>query len=315
MKIIQYNIYFGNHLDVTIDTRLENICGCLIDESADVLCLQEVLQSKYELLVALLFEKYPYVYPDSQTGLALVYETVIFSKHPIKKATKHDFEFTTMGRDIKLIMIQNTDQKKIYICTTHFESEFKDGCMKKIYQYNRCSDILTQIHKRTNIPIFLCADTNICKTSDASFCNSFSLKNGWRDAWIETGADTKIELTFNSDTNPILIERYGGGKSMYKSMYKSMHKSIYKSRLDRIIHISDWHCSNFKLIGTDPMIIMSDHYGVVCTFSENKPEGRGEYIDNYSQSLLSAQITPDPNNLQAAGYKKVKSKVPTVKLF
>lgn len=296
MKVVQYNIYFGDYPNVGIETRLGTICRCLIEEDADVVCLQEVLQSMYELTVSLMVDKYPYVYPDPQDGLDINYDTVIFSKHPIKKAIKHKFEFTTMGRDIKLVLIQNSEQEKIYICTTHFESEFKDGCMKKIYQYTRCSDILEQIHRRTNIPIFLCSDTNVCKTTETSFHNVFTYAKGWRDAWIETGSDKKNELTFDSETNPILVERYK----------QSNYKQTYKSRLDRIIHISDQHCTEFKLIGTDPKVIMSDHYGVVCTFSKNKPENRGDYIPSWISDRDKDKPIGKREQIVKDNYKKVR---------
>jgi len=268
MKLIQYNIYFGDHHDTSIESRTENICKSLIEENADVICLQEVLQSMYELIVALLIESYPYVYPDPRTGLIVRYDSVIFSKHQIKKVIKHKFEITSMCRDLKLILIQNPDNDKIYICTTHFESEFKDSCMKKIYQYKRCADILERLHKSTKISIFLCADTNVCNSSEHVFNNVFSFSKNWRDAWIESGSDKTMELTFDSNTNPILISRYE----------LIPHKQKYKARLDRILHISDLHCTEFKLLGTDPLIIMSDHYGVVCTFSKDKPDSRDDYI-------------------------------------
>ena len=135
MKLVQYNIYFGNCLNVNIETRLENICKYLIAEDADVVCLQEVLQNMYELIVNMLIKKYPYPYPEPCEGLKINYGTVIFSKYQIKKAIKHKFEFTAMGRDMKLIMIQNSDQEQIYICTTHFESEFNGECLNKLLLY------------------------------------------------------------------------------------------------------------------------------------------------------------------------------------
>jgi endonuclease/exonuclease/phosphatase family metal-dependent hydrolase len=266
MKIVQYNIYFGDHPKVDIESRLENICKCLLGEDADVVCLQEVLQTTYNLITGLLADTYPYAYPDPRLGLRMSYDTVIFSKHPIKTANSHKYEFTTMGRGIRLVKIQK-DQAEIYISTTHFESEFKGECSNKRYQYDKCSDVLYQIHRNTNIPIFLCSDTNVCKTTEASFHNSFTYAKGWRDAWIESGSDKETEITFDSDTNPILIERYC-----------KAYKQTYRSRLDRILHLSGLHCTEFRLLGTDPRVIMSDHYGIVCTFSKTKPETRGNYI-------------------------------------
>jgi len=65
---------------------------------------------------------------------------------------------------MKIVLIQYDDHK-IFVCTTHFESEFNKSVCNKLYQYNRCADILYQIYCKTKIPIFFCADTNVCNAS------------------------------------------------------------------------------------------------------------------------------------------------------
>jgi endonuclease/exonuclease/phosphatase family metal-dependent hydrolase len=274
MKIIQFNIYFGDHEGIDIHNRMKNLSKCLIDENADVVCLQEVLKLFYENLCDLLKIVYPYIWPDRKTGLDCEYGTAIFSKHPIKKSIKYNYEFTKMGRDLKLALIENEAKESVYVCTTHFESEFKQGCMKKIYQYKRCADILQRIYKKTKVPVILCADTNICTYTEKIFDTAFSYASGWIDTWIEnkfTEPDTSNEYTFDSETNPILIKRYE------KSQGQNQKKPIYKSRLDRVLHLSNFHSNDFKLIGTDKTIIISDHYGVSCTFSKHKPDKRPDY--------------------------------------
>lgn len=295
MRILQYNIYFGDHPGVTIKERTTNVCRCILEQNADVLCLQEVLRELYGHVVQLLQSEYPYVYPDPEDGILNAYDTVIFSRHPIKRATKHKFEFTSMGRDIKLALITDDTDSKYYICTVHFESEFKDGCMKKIYQYSRCSDILYQLYKKTNIPVILCADTNTCEKSSLAFHNAFSYAHGWRDAWIESGSSKEHEITFDSEKNPILRSRYTDGKQMYRS------------RLDRVLHLSNLHIDNFKLFGDDPTGILSDHYGVICELTPQKPEGRGDYV--------SPHISPNGRVDVKSNEVKKRVYVSTKKMF
>ncbi|VBB18438.1 endonuclease/exonuclease/phosphatase family protein [Yasminevirus sp. GU-2018] len=311
MKILQYNIYFGEHRGVSLSDRLQNVCGCIMEQNADVVCVQEVLRDSYSLMTALLKDMYPYAYPDPQDGIEIAYGTAIFSKFPIKRATTHKFEFTSMGRDIKLVMVEDDKNSKYYICNVHFESEFKDKCMKKIYQYSRCSDILYHLHKKTNIPVILCADTNVCNDSSKAFHEAFSFAKGWRDAWIENGSSKATELTFDSETNPILLSRYGD--------LNEGAKQKYKSRLDRVLHLSNMHMIDFKLVGADNTKILSDHYGIVCDISQNKPETRGDYIPPYI-SPNNRPRTKDVKAILEAGTKDVKPKttgqrVPTKKLF
>lgn len=306
MKVVQFNIYFGEcvgkrsnpkGIDLDVHTRMKNLSKCLIEEDADVVCMQEVLQDMFGTLCDLLGVTYPYVFPSREDGLTQSYGTVIMSKHPIKKCIKHKYEFTNMGRDLKMILINpsgyfvdpdtdediaSKDNKKdetigsVFICTTHFESEFKNECTKKNYQYKRCEDILRQIHNKTKIPIIFCADTNVCRRTENKFHEIFS--HEWRDAWIENDSMKNKEITFDSLSNPILIKRYGVSEN------KNQDKPIktFRSRLDRILHISDFHSNNFKLIGTDKNVIISDHYGISCTFQKVKPvdriDGCGKYV-------------------------------------
>lgn len=278
MKICQYNIYFGVDLEINITDRMKNVCECILEQNADVVCLQEVLFTVYDQIVLLLSGKYPYIYPDPINELTSRYDTMILSVYPIMNSTTHKFDAlysegfkgTTMGRDLKLVLITDNDSNKYYICTTHFESEFRDRCTRKIYQYTTCSDILYQIYQKTGIPIILCADTNVCAQSSQPFHEAFNYAKGWRDAWVEDGSSKLHEITFDSNTNPILKERYAS--------MDNTTKQKFSSRLDRILHLSNMHMVDFKMFGTDENILLSDHYGITCTISNKKPEARGDYV-------------------------------------
>ena len=274
MKIIQYNIYFGEHPEISIDFRLTNICKCLITENADIVCLQEVLQIKYSFMISLLSDAYPYIYPDPSDGLQIPYDTIICSKFPIIKSHTIKYENTEMGRNIKFVLIQNNICEQIYIATTHFESEYKNKCNKKINQYIKCADILEHLYISSHIPIFLCTDTNICNISWKEYYRIFNYKKKWRDTWMEIKCKSN-QFTFDPETNPILINRYNLAKNTSKIKYP------YKSRLDRILHISDYYLHDFKLIGLGSQYILSDHYGVSCIFSKEKPNNlkHNEYTE------------------------------------
>lgn len=265
MKLLQYNIFFGSTAIIDEQNRMNNVCKLLLESESDIICLQEVLKSQYMYLVENISVKYPYYYPSSDKLFMGSYDTMIFSKFPMKESFKQRFEGTNMGRNMNVISIDYNLQT-IYICTTHFESEFGKDCTNKKYQYVKCADLLYQLHKRTNCPIFLCTDTNACDNSESILLDAFNYSKGWRDAWIEFGSDPNTKYTFDSTTNPILLDRY-----------KSDNR-IYKSQLDRIMHISDMHVSDFKLIGTNKIHIASDHYGVLTEFTKEKPPHRGTYI-------------------------------------
>lgn len=290
MKVLQYNIYFGKYSDISIEKRIENICNCILDQEADILCLQEVLCDMYDFVVSLLKDTYPYVYPNPEQGLVTTYETVIFSKYPILKSTKYKYEFTNMGRDMKLILIADENGSKYYICTSHFESEFKDGCMKKKFQYRRCADILQNLYKKTNIPIIFCTDTNVCPISEKTFYDAFSYARAWKDTWIETGACMLNEITFDSETNPILKMRYNNDMKYNPNNLNKQNIPKYKTRLDRILHISNFYAVDFKLFGTDDTKILSDHYGITCNFTTIKPENRSEYVPPHTSTLSKQKL-------------------------
>jgi endonuclease/exonuclease/phosphatase family metal-dependent hydrolase len=218
---------------------------------ADVVCLQEVLASKYNLIKQYVRTKYLYIYPGNITNR---YDSIILSKTKIINSCTHNFKYTNMNRNLKIITTSINNQHVI-IATTHFESEFNNQVNNKLYQYYICNRILHNIYNKTKLPVFLCADTNICDYTEKHFMNIFGNNNKWKDGWIETGSNKTKEITFNSKTNPILLNRYKDKKD---------HK--YMSRLDRILHISYYNAIEFNIIDNNNTIL-SDHSGISCTFN------------------------------------------------
>ncbi len=248
MKIIQYNIFFGQCPNININQRLNNVCNYLLKKNADVICLQEVLKDKYELIKNNTNLAYPYIYPNK--CFEHRYDTIIFSRNPFIDSWTKQYDNTNMGRNMKSLTI-NIRNKEIQIVTSHFESVFRNNAKNKIMQYIWCSDVLNKINK-TGVSVILCADTNVCQNSEKEFTKSF---DNWKDAWIVSGSDEKSEITYDGEKNNIILAN-------------NIDDAVYKSRLDRILYSSDLKCTKFEIIGDEPNEILSDHYGIMATFDD-----------------------------------------------
>jgi endonuclease/exonuclease/phosphatase family metal-dependent hydrolase len=256
MKVIQYNIHFGEIPGIDINERIKNVSKVILEECADVICLQEVLDDQYKCMIDFFKNSYPYFYPEKV--MKNRYGTVIISKYPHIEHMQYYYSNSQMGRDLKIIRIKNDEDTEVYICTTHFESEF-NVIDTKLSQYDECSKILRVLRRNSKIPIILCADTNICKRSEYQFNNIFDSENDWIDSWIENGAFKNNEYTFDTGTNPVSIKKNGDGT-----------RRRFRTRLDRIIHSTDLTCVKLELIGTKKDTLLSDHYGILATFPEKK---------------------------------------------
>lgn len=313
MRILQYNIYFGDHPTVTLDTRIDNICKYILglELSPDIVCLQEVRNDKYEYMVNSLKKEYPYIYPDPEDGLGAIYGTMILSKYRILRSSTYKYEITAMGRDIKTILVVDDDGNKYYIATTHFESEFGHNHQTKLFQYKKCVDVLQQLYEKTHTPVILCADTNVCKKTEFSFYNAFNFSHKWKDSLYDvTSASKSVQdimtlnpimpyYTFDSATNPILIAKTFNYRDIGDNANTNTNNNIgFQSRLDRIMHLSNLSVSTYQTMGqnnyppTDPKYIdniLSDHYGVMCQFVRKDQQTLTE-LDNkyeiYNRMLL-----------------------------
>ncbi len=284
LKIIQYNILFESCPNITIDQRLGNICRYLLKKNADVLCLQEVLRNKYDMMRHNLEKKYPFICPEKCFDHR--YDTMILSKHPFEYTWMTHFGNTNMGRNMKGVTIKILEEKPMHIVTSHFESVFQDDAKNKIMQYEHCSEMLGQFA----LPVILCADTNVCDSSENHFLKSFSSSKGWKDAWIDSGSNPGTEITYDGKENKIIVE-------------KNKHlpnRTIYRSRLDRIVHLSNLKCINFEIIGNEPEEILSDHYGIMATFVDP--------ISMHSKQK-NRLVDMDPNKEGFITQKKLKSEI------
>ena len=257
MIIVQYNINF-NVNDGT--NRLENIIFVLLMcIDADIICLQEVHRDIRRRIADELSSVYKYI--DSREPTQR-YDTMILSKHKIVDTFRIKYLSSKMGRNICITKIEygTGTPKNIFVCTTHFESEF-EIVNTKISQYEECSSYLENIFSEQKYPVILCADTNICKKTQNVFNKNFSCDDGWKDAWIESGLPLNSKYTYDSTTNPYILH-------MQKCKSSPLRKGI-RSRIDRILFIGNLMCNTTKLTGTsdDRSKLFSDHYGVIANFT------------------------------------------------
>lgn len=292
LSVLSYNIFFGKlYTDDQKDIldRLDNLCIEIIELNATVVCLQEVTPDRYKIIISNLEKIYPYRYPDKITQS---YDTAILSKYQIVKKTKINYSVTKMARSIMCIVIKSPYEpnKEIVIATSHLESEFGyklSDMNTKLLQYSEAADILNQVCDSCNIKdVIFCADFN----SHNKLCDMILYKNfkyityvnyeqninqkniNWKDAWIERGMDEKYKLSFDSESNPIMLKMHSNKKN----------KPYYASRLDRILHRSDLFVHEFQVKRSDQLL--SDHYPIFALFKKYPTSDKIEYI-SYNDSI------------------------------
>lgn len=312
-SVVSYNIFFGkldDDTDADINLRIQLLCAQIQSMNADVVCLQEVLPDRYDKIKSILHKMYPHSYPNKITQ---TYDTVIFSKRAFLKKSKIKFTLSDMGRSIMWVTIASPfDQNKtIGIATSHLESEFGDNISEqnlKMIQYTEAEDILEQLGE-------------MCETSDIIFCGDFNAHNdlsdatlykhfkyatespdkiGWKDVWFETGSNPNSECTFDSTTNPMMMEMYS----------KLSYPPRYVSRLDRIFHKSSFHAHQFDMIKGDRDFLISDHYPIRAIFRQMPPICQIQYKD-YDPDNVSISRT----RVRKRASKSISTKLKTVSLF
>jgi endonuclease/exonuclease/phosphatase family metal-dependent hydrolase len=313
--VISYNIFFGKldtDSDRDVDNRIQLLSAQLQSLDADVICLQEVLPIRYARIRELTRHIYPYSYPDD---IAQNYDTAIMSKHPFVKKSKIKFSVTSMGRSIQFVSIKSPfdSNKTIGIANSHLESEFGDTLADqniKMIQYAEAEDILDQVGEMCEVSdIIFCGDFNshndlsdstLYKYFKYSKCPNMSDNDrpGWRDAWIETGSDPTKENTFDSTTNPLMLELHS----------KLSYPPYYVSRLDRVIHRSSLHVHSFEMVTTNMPI--SDHYPITVIFKEVPPAISIDYVE-YDPDKIAVSRT----RVRKRASKSLTSKLKTVSLF
>lgn len=287
LTVLEYNIFFGElntDIDEDVMERVDMVCDHIKELDATVVCLQEVIPSRYQRIIRRLSDTYPYRYP---TAITQSYDTAIFSKQRITKKTKISYSITSMGRSIMFVTIESpfdrdrADQiQEIAIATSHLESEFGDkfsDMNAKLVQYAEADDILNQLCESCKVEdLIFCADFNSHnKLSNTTLYKALKYdpkyddnKNTvWKDTWIERGSDPQSEYTFDSRCNPIMLAMHANKDNPPR----------YVSRLDRIFHKSNLFVHDFKMGLSNKLL--SDHYPILATFKTTPPPDGIEYID------------------------------------
>ena len=253
LHILSYNIWFE---ETMIKERTESLINIINKNDPDIVCLQEVRQDVFNILISNLCN-YNY-YPKR---IASSYGCVIFSKYNIIKCLTIPFQNSMMGRSLIISKIDfpyfdeselSVNKIEIVIATTHFESIFsrKTENTVKLEQFKVAHQILDKLYKDYQNVIF-CVDTNIITGEEDKFIptNSKHEKYDWYDAWSEMGESTN-RYTYDSFSN----------------MHLKKNPFKYRSRLDRVLY----RCDNCILTYFDTIknnvIEPSDHYGVCVKF-------------------------------------------------
>jgi endonuclease/exonuclease/phosphatase (EEP) superfamily protein YafD len=247
LTVLTYNIWFDN---LMLQERIISLITKIIELKPDIICLQEVREDVYNILLSNL-KNYKYIHP---TKITSVYGTIIMSRLPIKNCLTYPFKNSKMGRELIITNFGVVDSKKkehIIVCaTTHFESLFNKNKpnFEKLAQYDITEQILNNMYEQYGNIIFA-TDTNILAHEEGSFFSS----GLWTDAYLMLGDDQK-KFTYDGR----------------KNVYLMLKKIPFRSRLDRILFRTD-SCEliDYKLIETDGKddVEPSDHFGVLVKFS------------------------------------------------
>lgn len=315
LRVVSYNIFFGKlntDSNNDIDLRIQTLCAQILSLDADVVCLQEVLPDRLERIKYLTSHVYPYANPEH---VIQSYDTVILSRYPFIKKAKINFSISRMGRSINWVCIKSPiDPKRLIgIANSHLESEFGNELSEqntKTMQYAEAEDILNQVAMACNAnDIIFCGDFNAHNDlSDDLLIKYFTYQNsvdeiGWKDSWIEFGSDSAKECTFDSTSNPMLIQMHS----------KSENPPRYISRLDRILHKSSLHVQSFDMIRSD--LLISDHYPIVVDFGMHKPNNQCDYSENLAKHVSRIKLSSQSASASSKVSDPKRTKFQKVSLF
>lgn len=254
ISILSYNIWFDNSM---IPERTLSLIHVIETKQPDVICLQEVLPETYHAILYLLIPMgYKHFFPDK---FDQKYDCVIISKHPIKKTKTYPYTCSSMGRNLKVTVIEHNDTHQLFVvATTHFESAFKRNCENaaKLHQYGEAQEILNKLSTHYGHVIFGC-DTNILKHEEHSFLTNKE-PSIWKDSWEEDGSNKNKKFTYDTFTN--------------EHVKSKNYNFIIRNRLDRIIHRGNINVLDFELISKSTnkdLVQPSDHHSVLATLCLN----------------------------------------------
>lgn len=257
IKLMTYNILFDSKY---LEKRTNTIINIILSESPDIVALQEVTPSSYNIIVT--NPDITKIYHINKIRFREPYGTLLLSKYPIEHASYIQMSITQMGRRLEYITV-NIDDTKATIATVHWESQFptyRDKTEKtikkkmaiKISQYIESFAFLNKIK---NNHIILMGDTNITE----------------KETFIFETPDNYIDIY-----NEMELDSVSGAKYTYDYKSNKMVKGKYQSRMDRIYYRNStknnkWETISYSLVGRDNIESInkppSDHFGVVIEMS------------------------------------------------
>ncbi|KKM46567.1 hypothetical protein LCGC14_1559670 [marine sediment metagenome] len=229
LSVISYNVMFNN---VYIQERHNALLALLKKNSADIICLQEVLTELVEWFSINLSGYSPVMDILQPTGRA--YGELVFVKNGIIPVMYECVPLSgKMGRALQHVEIKK-DQVTYNVVTFHLESM---NCSKV-----RRSQLETMWKHIAHLPnVICCGDTN--QTGK----ELYTVPNNILDAWEQTNG--KIgEYTYYSS-------RFWDGDR--------------KQRYDKVWYSNDFTVAGFGILGNKPIaqgIWISDHDGLYCLF-------------------------------------------------
>ena len=190
MKIITWNVsclpplinpYMNPNLNIN------NIIKVLIEQDADIICLQEVFDNNIRNKLIKNLNKYKYYWNDYLLGDGLI----IFSKYDIINSNKYKFKnfygfdcFVRKGI-ISILIYDNINKKNIWIHNTHLQSDVYPFSKEKT-SFNRMKqlDEIDKYLKEFNqINHIISGDLNIkydifknLKFNEKFICNNYEIK-------------------------------------------------------------------------------------------------------------------------------------------
>lgn len=240
--------------DKNLKARTNDVIKTLKTRDVDVIFLQEVIPSTYNIFKSQLGDTYLITDHDNRESLPNDYFTVVM----LKRATVHrdsvhvkKFEGSVMMRDLTLIEAKIND-KKLLLINTHLEST-KDYAEERMSQLSTAFDHIKKSDPSTTV--IFAGDLNIRDKE----VDKVGLPDKTKDLWIATGQRKEVQYTWDMLRNQ--NKEFGG-------------KFKPRMRFDRVYfrpsNKSDIKPEHFGLVGIEKVpghqIFPSDHWGIFCIF-------------------------------------------------
>ncbi|KAL8468998.1 hypothetical protein ACS0TY_031992 [Phlomoides rotata] len=264
-KFLSYNVWFRE--DLEMHNRMLALGNLIQMHSPDVICLQEVTPTSYEIFQQSGWWKGYRCSIANQGDFTAGYFCIQLSKLPVKSYSSRPFHNSIMGRELCVAEVEIQPDTIIVVATSHLESPCPgpptwDQMLSKerVVQANEAVKFLEK-----NQNAIFCGDMNW----DDKLDGPFPLLDGWIDAWTELRPG-EVGWTYDTRSNKML----SGNRALQK-------------RLDRFIcKLKDFKIGRIEMIGRDAIpglsyvkekkvrgqvkemelpVLPSDHYGLLLT--------------------------------------------------